>query len=93
MQALAVVLFPVLLMLFALAMERVESRLSRLSVREQEVEEFLDNADHVDVAALAREGFPGALARFHLRRRRGSATTAGPDPADAQQELSSRRAS
>ncbi|NLV78183.1 MAG: hypothetical protein GXY65_02340 [Rhodococcus sp.] len=91
MQALAVGLFPVLLMLFALAMERVESRLSRLSVREQEVEEFLDNADHADVATLAREGFPGALARFHRRRRR----SAGPDSdrAGARQELSSRRAS
>ncbi|MFZ2526389.1 MAG: hypothetical protein WAX14_01860 [Rhodococcus sp. (in: high G+C Gram-positive bacteria)] len=71
MQALAVVLFPVLLMLFALAMERVESRLSRLSVREQEVEDFLSQAGQDDVATLAREGFPHALARLHRRRRNG----------------------
>ncbi|MGV9746301.1 hypothetical protein ACWDTG_15465 [Rhodococcus zopfii] len=73
MQALAVVLFPVLLMLFALAMERVESRLSRLSVREQEVEDFLNRAGHDDVATLAREGFPHALARLHRRRRNSGA--------------------
>ncbi|MEE2034331.1 hypothetical protein [Rhodococcus chondri] len=77
MQALAVVLFPVLLMLFALAMERVETRLSRLSVREQEVAEFLDKASHDDVATLAREGFPHAMARFHRRRRRGDSDDNG----------------
>lgn len=71
MQGLAVVLFPVLLMLFALAMERVEFRLSQLTVREQEVQEFLDKASQADVAALAQEGLPRALARFHLRRKRG----------------------
>ncbi|UYP19330.1 hypothetical protein OED52_01755 [Rhodococcus sp. Z13] len=90
MQALAVVLFPVLLMLFALSMERVEARLSRLSVRQQEVEEFLDKANHADVAALAREGFPGALARFHRRRRRGADTD---EVDDSDDDLRARRAS
>ena len=71
MQGLAVVLFPVLLMLFALAMERVEFRLRRLNVREQEVEEFLDQASQEEVATLATDGFPHAMARFNRRRRRG----------------------
>ncbi|KQU28084.1 hypothetical protein HQ325_00985 [Rhodococcus sp. BP-349] len=71
MQALAVVLFPVLLMLFALAMERFEARLNRAGVREQEVQEFLDAASSAEVATLAAEGFPNALARFRTRRRRG----------------------
>ncbi|WP_305093665.1 hypothetical protein [Prescottella sp. R16] len=71
MQGLAVVLFPVLLMLFALAMERVEFRLRRLTVREQEVEEFLDQASQDEVATLANEGFPHAMARFNRRRKRG----------------------
>ncbi|AMY20833.1 hypothetical protein R4172_13445 [Rhodococcus kroppenstedtii] len=71
MQALAVVLFPVLLMLFALAMERFEVRLNRVGVREQEVQEFLDAASSSEVATLAAEGFPHALARFKTRRRRG----------------------
>lgn len=74
MQGLAVILFPALLMLFALAMERVERRLRRLSVRENEVEEFLDQASNDDVAALASEGFPHAFARFKLRRKMRSAS-------------------
>ncbi len=64
------VLFPVLLMLFALAMERVEFRLRRLTVREQEVQEFLDQASQAEVATLAHEGLPRALARFQRRRKR-----------------------
>ncbi|GAA4481616.1 hypothetical protein GCM10023094_30160 [Rhodococcus olei] len=67
------VLFPVLLMLFALAMERVEFRLRRLTVREQEVQEFLDQASHAEVATLAQEGLPRALARFNRRRKRNAA--------------------
>ncbi|MCC8929215.1 hypothetical protein C5142_18035 [Rhodococcus sp. BGS-1C] len=73
MQGLAVVLFPVLLMLFSLAMERVEFRLSKLGVREQEVQEFLDKASTSEVATLANEGFPHALDRFN-NRKRGVAT-------------------
>ncbi|MFD4369209.1 hypothetical protein [Rhodococcus sp. NPDC058521] len=90
MQGLAVILFPVLLMLFALAMERVEYRLRRLTVREQEVEEFLDQAGHDDVATLADKGFPHAQERLHLRKKGGSS------PAVAATELESadsRRAS
>ena len=71
------VLFPVLLMLFALAMERVEFRLSRLTVREQEVQEFLDHADSTDVANLAEGSMPEALNRFHLRRSKSPATGQG----------------
>lgn len=82
------VLFPVLLMLFALAMERVEFRLRRLTVREQEVQEFLEEANNAEVAALAQESMPEALARFQRRRMRGSGfrrSSRGP--------LSARRAS
>ena len=64
------VLFPVLLMLFALAMERVELRLRRLTVPEQEVAEFLEEANTAEVAALARHSVPEALARFQRRRTR-----------------------
>ncbi|MCX5043152.1 hypothetical protein OG921_08220 [Aldersonia sp. NBC_00410] len=75
MQGLAVVLFPVLLMLFALAMERVEVRLSRLSVREEDVDEFLESASNAEVTTLAKTGLPDALARFH-RRKAGPGTAA-----------------
>lgn len=71
------ILFPVLLMLFALSMERVERRLRRLSVREHEVAEFLDQAGPDDVASLANDGFPHAFARFHLRRKNRRNRTTG----------------
>ncbi|KAA0024469.1 hypothetical protein [Antrihabitans cavernicola] len=90
MQGLAVVLFPVLLILFALAMERVESRLSRLNVREQEVQEFLDRANTAEVAALAQGSMPDALARFQRRRNPGSNKSL---EADDDRELSARKAS
>ncbi|MGF7123114.1 hypothetical protein AB4Z09_27990 [Rhodococcus sp. TAF43] len=93
MQGLAVVLFPVLLMLFALAMERVEFRLRRLTVREQEVEEFLDQASQDEVATLANEGFPHALARFHRRRKKGGQTEIADDTDDLENPESTRRAS
>ncbi|GAB2927846.1 hypothetical protein GCM10027047_25700 [Rhodococcus aerolatus] len=71
MESLLVVVFPVLLMLFALSMERVESRLKRLSVEEDEVEEFLDSANPAEVNTFVREGLPRALTMFRLRRRTG----------------------
>ncbi|QCB49229.1 hypothetical protein E5720_11825 [Rhodococcus sp. PAMC28707] len=70
MQGLAVVLFPVLLMLFSLAMERVEGKLSKLTVREHDVEEFLDQASSSEVATLANDGFPHALAKLNNRKKR-----------------------
>jgi hypothetical protein len=78
MQGLAVVLFPVLLMLFALAMERVEFRLSRLHVREEDVAEFLETANDAEVRTLAKVGLPDALARLQ-RRRAGDRAAADPD--------------
>ena len=70
-ESLLVVVFPVLLMLFALSMERVESRLRRLSVEEDEVEQFLDSANPDEVNTFVREGLPRALTMFRLRRRSG----------------------
>ena len=64
-----VLLFPLLLMVFALFMARVEDRLKTASVTEVEVEEFLDQAQPDEVNTLIREGWTGALARFRLRRK------------------------
>lgn len=80
------VLFPVLLMMFALAMERVEFRLSKLGVHEQEVQEFLDQASTSEVATLANEGMPNALERFNSRKRRAPSV-------DDAEELADQRAS
>lgn len=68
MVGLAVVVFPVLLMVFALSMERVEQRLRRLAVEEDEVEQFLDQANPAEVNTFVREGLPSALATFQGRR-------------------------
>ena len=64
-----VLLFPVLLMIFALLMGRVEERLQPTTVTEDQVGEFLDQAEPDEVNTFIREGWAGGLARFRLRRR------------------------
>lgn len=70
MEGLAVTLFPVALILFAIGMERFEARLSKLTVPEYEVNRFLDAANTEEVAALAEAGMPDALDRFNRRMSR-----------------------
>ncbi len=69
MQGLAVIVFPFLLMLFALAMEKLQTGLDRLSVDGGQVDEFLERADSTDVKNLAETGFPAALDELRNRRR------------------------
>ncbi len=64
-----VLFFPLLLMVFALLMSRVEDRLRTSTVTEDEVGEFLDQAQPDEVNLLIREGWGGALDRFRRRRR------------------------
>ncbi|AZG47430.1 hypothetical protein [Gordonia insulae] len=71
MQGLAALLFPAVLMLFALAMEKVQAKTDRLSVSRDHVEEFLESADAAHVDTLAKEGFPAALDEFRSRRTKG----------------------
>ena len=63
-----VAVVPLLIMLFALAMERVESRLRNVAVHENEVEEFLEQARPDEVRALYGSGIGRALELFRLRR-------------------------
>lgn len=63
------ILIPVLVMAFALGMERLETRLRAGTVREDEVEDFLDRARPDEVKALFRQGIGGALQLFRLRNR------------------------
>jgi hypothetical protein len=69
---------PVLIMFFALAMERLEHRLrylaarENLAVQENEVDEFLQAARPDEVRALFRTGITGALELFRRRRLRRS---------------------
>jgi hypothetical protein len=64
---------PIVIMFFALFMERVESRLRPGAVREDEVEAFLDNPSADEVQALYGHGIGRALELFRLRRLRGRA--------------------
>jgi len=66
-----VLLFPLLLMVFAILMERVEHRLRHASVGEDEIEEFLDQARPDEVNTFIREGWSRGLARFRRRRNPG----------------------
>ncbi|MGC4933452.1 hypothetical protein ACLQ3C_07190 [Gordonia sp. DT30] len=68
MQGLAVLLFPAVLMLFALGMEKVQSWTDRVTVNRDNVEEFLQSADQQHVDTLAREGMPAALDELRNRR-------------------------
>ena len=59
---------PLFIMLFALAMERVENRLRHVAVQENEIEEFLEQAGDDEVRALFGSGINRALELFRLRR-------------------------
>ena len=63
------VLVPLLVMFFALGMERVESRLRESSVRQDELEELLEQPRPDEVRALFRSGTNRALEMFRLRHR------------------------
>jgi hypothetical protein len=73
-----VIVIPLVIMLFALFMERVEARLKNLSIRENEVEEFLEQAQPDEVRALYGHGIGRALELFRLRRLGGKATRTRP---------------
>ncbi|WP_156755026.1 hypothetical protein [Actinokineospora pegani] len=66
---------PIVIMFFALIMERVEARLRHASssVQETDVEEFLEQARPDEVRALYGHGIGRALELFRLRRLGGRA--------------------
>ena len=74
MTAWLVIVVPIVIMFFALFMERVEAKLRHVAVQENEVEEFLESARPDEVKALYGHGIGRALDMFRLRRRgRGGA--------------------
>lgn len=70
MSAWLAVLVPLLVMFFALGMERVESRLREATVRPEELEELLERPRPDEVRALFRQGTGRALELFRLRNRK-----------------------
>lgn len=69
-----VIAVPIVIMLFALGMERVEDRLRHVSLRGEDVEEFLEQARPDEVKALYGHGIGRALELFRLRRPGARAT-------------------
>jgi hypothetical protein len=63
-----VLLFPVLLLIFMLVMERIEEPLTRVAL-ERDVEDFLEHANPEELSTLVREGPDTALSRFRSRLR------------------------
>lgn len=61
-----VVLFPIVLLLFLLFMERVEEPLNQVA-DERDIEQFLDDANPEELEAFVREGTDSALSRFRQR--------------------------
>ncbi|MBV9312869.1 MAG: hypothetical protein JO100_03805 [Pseudonocardia sp.] len=63
------ILVPLLVMFFALGMERVEARMREFTVRQEELDDFLERARPEEVKALFRSGTSRALELFRLRNR------------------------
>jgi hypothetical protein len=63
------VLVPLLVMFFALGMERVESKLRESTVRREELDELLERPRPDELRALFRQGTGRALELFRLRSR------------------------
>jgi hypothetical protein len=80
MAAWAVIAVPLLIMFFALGMERVEAKLRQVAFGEGDVEEFLDNARPNELRELFRHGFGRAMEVFRLRRRTRRAPSSPPTP-------------
>jgi hypothetical protein len=64
-----VLLFPLVLLVFVLLMERVEAPMSRGASAEREIEHFLDDASPEELNTFVREGTESALSRFRHRLR------------------------
>jgi hypothetical protein len=70
---------PGLLMLAALGLGRLEKELARESITATDVDEFLEQAQAMDMHTLAREGMPEALEYLH--RRQAQQLALSPPPA------------
>ena len=63
------VLVPLLVMFFALGMERLEARMRDSALRQDELDDFLERARPDEVKALFRSGTRSALELFRIRNR------------------------
>lgn len=75
--AFLVLLIPLAVMAFALLMERLERRLHTSTMSEQDVQEFLDQAEPDEVNTFIREGWTRALSKFRVRSRKNRPSRRG----------------
>lgn len=89
MTAWLAILVPLLVMFFALGMERVETRLRESAVRQDELDDFLERARPDEVKALFRSGTGRALELFRLRNRDDRRPRAARSGTDRRQRIAS----
>lgn len=89
MTAWLAILVPLLVMFFALGMERVEAKMRESAVRQDELDDFLERARPDEVKALFRSGTSRALELFRLRNRDGRRPRPQPREADRRQRVAS----
>ena len=67
MHGLAALLFPAVLMLFAMGMDKLQARVDRVSVSNDEVDEFIDRTGSQNAGKPTRDSAPAELheLRFH----------------------------
>ena len=68
------ILVPLLVMFFALGMERVETRMRTSAVRQDELDDFLERAEADEIKVLSGSGIGRALELFRVRHRAGRVT-------------------
>ncbi|WP_024795057.1 hypothetical protein [Tomitella biformata] len=73
MEGLLVVIAPVLLILFALSMERIEGHLRRLTVQRQDVQDFIETHAPVDILTDPAVGLMSVSAPLPRPANAGSA--------------------
>lgn len=83
------ILVPLLVMFFALGMERVEARMRESTVRQDELDDFLERAQPDEVNTLFKSGIARALERFRVRNRGGKVATRGQSGAESPDRVAS----
>ena len=87
MHGLAALLFPAVLMLFAMGMDKVQARIDRVSVSNDDVDEFIDRTGSQNAGKPPRDPAPAALHELRPHR------FPGHEPATADHAASPKRAS
>lgn len=83
------ILVPLLVMFFALGMERIEARMRASTLRQDELDDLLDRARADEVKALFRSGTARALELFRRRHRDNQLPERAPRPTQSDDRVAS----